>query len=159
MKPEISLLLCHPIKPPPSVASKEDSKLTLQMRLYSDIVMRTRERRIRLVEALPVISTLPGNLRQRLKCQGIKMARDLAIMVRRKLMMTDATERLEELRSPPGNRLEALRAIGPASTRSESTANGASCSSGETMARMKSRSWIITGSKGHGHGDTAADFP
>jgi proteic killer suppression protein len=37
------------------------------------------------------------------------MARDLAIMARRKLMIIDATERLEELRSPPGNRLEALR--------------------------------------------------
>lgn len=37
------------------------------------------------------------------------MARDLAIAARRKLAALDAAERLEELRSPPGNRLEALR--------------------------------------------------
>ena len=37
------------------------------------------------------------------------MARDLAVAARRKLAMLDAAERLEELRVPPGNRLEALR--------------------------------------------------
>jgi proteic killer suppression protein len=37
------------------------------------------------------------------------MARDLAIAARRKLIVIDATERLEALRIPPGNRLEALR--------------------------------------------------
>jgi proteic killer suppression protein len=37
------------------------------------------------------------------------MARELAIAARRKLVALDASERLEELRTPPGNRLEALR--------------------------------------------------
>jgi proteic killer suppression protein len=37
------------------------------------------------------------------------MARDLAVAARRKLAMLDAAERLEELRVPPGNRLEVLR--------------------------------------------------
>lgn len=37
------------------------------------------------------------------------MARELALAARRKLLMLDAAERLEDLRQPPGNRLEALR--------------------------------------------------
>ena len=37
------------------------------------------------------------------------MARELAVAARRKLAMLDAAERLEDLRIPPGNRLEALR--------------------------------------------------
>jgi toxin HigB-1 len=37
------------------------------------------------------------------------MARDLAISAQRKLAAIDAAERLNDLRSPPGNRLEALR--------------------------------------------------
>jgi proteic killer suppression protein len=37
------------------------------------------------------------------------MARDLAVTARRKLAMLDAAERLDDLRVPPGNRLEALR--------------------------------------------------
>ena len=36
------------------------------------------------------------------------MARELAVAARRKLAMLDAAERLEDLRMPPGNRLEAL---------------------------------------------------
>jgi proteic killer suppression protein len=41
--------------------------------------------------------------------QPRSMARDLAIAARRKLAAIDAAERLEDLRLPPGNRLEALR--------------------------------------------------
>ena len=37
------------------------------------------------------------------------MARDLAAAARRKLLMLDTAERLDDLRAPPGNRLEALR--------------------------------------------------
>jgi proteic killer suppression protein len=37
------------------------------------------------------------------------LARDLAQAARRKLAMLDAAERLDDLRVPPGNRLEALR--------------------------------------------------
>ena len=37
------------------------------------------------------------------------MARDLAVAARRKLAAIDAAEHLDDLRSPPGNRLEALR--------------------------------------------------
>lgn len=36
------------------------------------------------------------------------MARELAVAARRKLAMLEAAERLEDLRVPPGNRLEAL---------------------------------------------------
>jgi proteic killer suppression protein len=36
------------------------------------------------------------------------MARDLAEAARRKLAMIDAAERLDDLRVPPGNRLETL---------------------------------------------------
>ena len=37
------------------------------------------------------------------------MARDLAVAARCKLAAIDAAERLDDLRNPPGNRLEALR--------------------------------------------------
>ena len=37
------------------------------------------------------------------------MARDLATAARRKLLMLDAAETLDDLRQPPGNRLEVLR--------------------------------------------------
>jgi proteic killer suppression protein len=37
------------------------------------------------------------------------MARELAVAARRKLVALDAAERLDDLRVPPGNRLEALR--------------------------------------------------
>jgi proteic killer suppression protein len=37
------------------------------------------------------------------------MARDLAISARRRLAAIDAAEQLEDLRIPPGNRLEAPR--------------------------------------------------
>ena len=37
------------------------------------------------------------------------MARDLAFAARRKLAALDAAEQLDDLRLPPGNRLEALR--------------------------------------------------
>ena len=37
------------------------------------------------------------------------LALELAIAARRKLAMLDAAERLDDLRLPPGNRLEALR--------------------------------------------------
>ena len=37
------------------------------------------------------------------------MARELALTARRKLAALDAAEHLEDLRVPPGNRLEALR--------------------------------------------------
>lgn len=37
------------------------------------------------------------------------MARDLCAAARRKLLMLDAAERLDDPRQPPGNRLEALR--------------------------------------------------
>jgi len=37
------------------------------------------------------------------------MAPELAVAARRKLLVLDAAERLDDLRQPPGNRLEALR--------------------------------------------------
>ena len=44
---------------------------------------------------------------------------------RAKLVTIDAAKQLEDLRIPPGNRLEALTAIGAANTASASTTNGA----------------------------------
>jgi toxin HigB-1 len=37
------------------------------------------------------------------------MARELVVAARRKLVILDAAKRLEDLRTPPGNRLEPLR--------------------------------------------------
>jgi proteic killer suppression protein len=37
------------------------------------------------------------------------MATELAIVAQRKLLALDAAERLDDLRTPPGNRLEGLR--------------------------------------------------
>jgi proteic killer suppression protein len=37
------------------------------------------------------------------------MARDLAVAARRKLFALESAEQLDDLRVPPGNRLEALR--------------------------------------------------
>ena len=54
----------------------------------------------------------------------------IAKVARRKLVqLADAAE-LRDLLSPPGNRLEALNTISPASTRYASTTNGGSCSDG-----------------------------
>jgi plasmid maintenance system killer protein len=55
---------------------------------------------------------------------------NLAKVARRKLIMVDAAGVLEALSSPPGNRLERLRAIWRVSTQFASTINGGSCSGG-----------------------------
>jgi hypothetical protein len=59
---------------------------------------------------------------------------------RRKLDMLDAATRLEDLRMPPGNRLERYGVIGADNTASESTTHGAFALSGETVAPNWSRS-------------------
>jgi plasmid maintenance system killer protein len=62
----------------------------------------------------------------------------------RKLLMLDAASRLESLRVPPGNRLEALKGTRKGSTVSASTINGGSASGGRMAEPTMSRSWIIT---------------
>jgi proteic killer suppression protein len=46
-------------------------------------------------------------LRERVVPKGFPA--DVAAVARRKLVMLDSAERLDDLRSPPGNRLEALK--------------------------------------------------
>ena len=60
---------------------------------------------------------------------------DVANVARRKLRMLDAATRLNDLKVPSGNRLEASRATGPGSTAYGSTINGASALFGGTAAR------------------------
>ena len=52
---------------------------------------------------------------------------DLLKVTRRKLQYLDAAGALSDLRSPPGNRLELLKATGRVSVRSASTTNFAFC--------------------------------
>lgn len=61
-----------------------------------------------------------------------------------KLLMLEVAGRLEDLRAPPGNRLEALKDERRGSTASGSTSSGASASSGVTGMHMRSRSPITT---------------
>ena len=62
----------------------------------------------------------------------------------RKLVQLDAATRLDDLRVPPGNRLEALRGTRRASTAYESTISGGSAFAGTTATRSTSRSWTTT---------------
>lgn len=61
----------------------------------------------------------------------------------RKLDMLDAATDLADLREPPGNRLERLSGIVPASIPSVSMASGAYASYGRHLAQMRSRLWTI----------------
>ncbi|WP_423790981.1 hypothetical protein [Micromonospora cathayae] len=51
---------------------------------------------------------------------------------------------LDDLRVPPGNRLEALRGDRVGHTASGSTTSGGSASSGPTLVPRTSRSWTTT---------------
>jgi hypothetical protein len=62
----------------------------------------------------------------------------------RTLLILDAAETLDDLRVPPGNRLEKLREAGLVPTASASTSNGASASGGRRQGRRMSRSSTIT---------------
>ena len=65
---------------------------------------------------------------------------DLVKVARRKLRYVNAAGDLGDLRSPPGNRLEAMVGIAKGSTRSELTTNSACASSGPRKARLRSKS-------------------
>src|SRR3954447_16707178 len=62
----------------------------------------------------------------------------------RKLAILDAAGTLDDLRAPPGNRLEALKGNRRASTASGSTTSGGSASRGPRLVRRMSRSWTTT---------------
>jgi addiction module HigA family antidote len=62
----------------------------------------------------------------------------------RKLRQIGAASVLDDLRVPPGNRLEALKAIDPASTASGSTTSGGSASCGRAPDRRRWRSLTTT---------------
>jgi plasmid maintenance system killer protein len=55
----------------------------------------------------------------------------------RKLDMVDAATRVDDLRSPPGNRLEALKAIAADNTLFGSTGSGAFASDGHPTVRKQ----------------------
>ena len=69
---------------------------------------------------------------------------DLVKVARRKLRYLHAADLLVDLRAPPGNRLEALRAIARDNTPSGSMTNSRCASFGRHKVRQRSRSWIIT---------------
>jgi proteic killer suppression protein len=69
------------------------------------------------------------------------MARDLAVAARRKLAALDAAERLDDLRVPPGNRLEALRGNRAGQHSIRITASGVSPLCGGRTAPTRSRLW------------------
>src|SRR6202045_5453152 len=69
---------------------------------------------------------------------------DLVNVARRKLRYLNAACDLGDLRSPPGNRLEALAGDRKGNTRSGSTTNSACALSGRRKARRRSRSWTTT---------------
>jgi antitoxin HigA-1 len=62
----------------------------------------------------------------------------------RKLAQLDAAETLEFLRSPPGNRLEELKATATASTAFASMISGAFAFDGPRLDRQTLRSWSTT---------------
>jgi hypothetical protein len=68
---------------------------------------------------------------------------DIARVARRKLGYLHAAAKLDDLRAPPGNRLEALKEIGRDSTRSGSTISSASALCGPRKVRKTWRSLII----------------
>jgi plasmid maintenance system killer protein len=69
---------------------------------------------------------------------------DLQRMANRKLLIIDAAETLNDLRVPPGNRLERLRGERVGSTASESMISGGSALSGLLRGLPTSKLLIIT---------------
>jgi plasmid maintenance system killer protein len=63
---------------------------------------------------------------------------------RRKLLLLDGAGTLNDLRQPPGNRLEASRATAKGSIRSGSTPNGGFVSCGAMAARSRLKSSTTT---------------
>ena len=75
--------------------------------------------------------------------EPVKRFKAIERIARRKLEMLASAERLEDLRSPPGNRLEALKVTAKVCTAFASTTNGAFAFAGMTAPRT-SRSWTTT---------------
>jgi plasmid maintenance system killer protein len=68
----------------------------------------------------------------------------IQIVARRKLRMLNSARRLDDLRIPPANRLEALKGERRGNTASASTNNGDFVFAGWKPALPMSRSWITT---------------
>ena len=77
---------------------------------------------------------------------------DLVKRTRAMLSALDAAVVLEDLRFPPGNHLEELKATGPGSIPSGSTTSGASASCGPIRDRPTSRSSTTIEGIGHRKG-------
>lgn len=69
---------------------------------------------------------------------------NLLTVAERRLAAVANAFSINDLRSPSGNRLEAIKVIGKSDTRSASTTNGGFVSSGPTPAPRMLRSSIIT---------------
>jgi hypothetical protein len=78
--------------------------------------------------------------------KGARVARFAAIqpVAMRKLAMLNQAGRLDDLRVPPGNRLQALKGDRTGQHSIPSTISGACASAGRTATRKMSRSWTIT---------------
>jgi proteic killer suppression protein len=70
--------------------------------------------------------------------------REFKAVAVRKLDVVDAATKLEDLRSPPGSRLEALKGDRKGQWSIRSIGNGGSVFGGRRMDRLMSKSWIIT---------------
>ena len=70
--------------------------------------------------------------------------RAIETVATRKLAMLDAAKTLDFMRSPPGKRLEALKATRQARVACASTTSGGCASCGSKQVRTRSRSWTTT---------------
>jgi plasmid maintenance system killer protein len=73
-----------------------------------------------------------------------KRFRAIETVATRKLAMLDAAKTLDFMRSPPGNRLEALKGDRAGNGACASTISGGCASCGPTKVRTRSRSSTIT---------------
>ncbi len=78
------------------------------------------------------------------KGERVRRFVNIAAVARRKLRQLQIAGRLDDLRVPPGNRLEALKGKRQGQHASVSMTNGAFASVGSMQAPRTLRSWTIT---------------
>ena len=76
--------------------------------------------------------------------QDVPRFRAIERVARRKLLYLHRAQRLEDLRAPPGNRLEALRGDRKGQHSIRTTTNGGFASTGRTAMLSMLKSWTIT---------------